>query len=126
MDSVCKLPSGEKVLVELQVTTGINVRSANVYAGQLKCGGKWKDVKRVVSLSILGASRTIDYHWHQQFKKHFIFRDIESSECIEEGIEILQYSILDLCPSTKSSEATHTSSRGPRWSSPRLKQPRRH
>ena len=34
-------------------------------------------------------------HWHQQFKKHFIFRDMESTEYIEEGIEILQYSILD-------------------------------
>ena len=88
MDTVCELPSGEKVVVELQVVkyNYWNKRSltyaANVYAGQLKRGGKWQDVKRVVNVSILGANKTRLYSWHQPFKRHFIFRDGEVGQLL--------------------------------------------
>lgn len=99
MDIVCSLSSG-KTLIEMQVIPEDYfdkrqlVYAAKMYSSQLKSGGKWKDIKKIISISILGGRRERDYTWSQEFKRHYKLREQTSHDLLPEGIEILQYSIL--------------------------------
>lgn len=88
MDVVCLLPCG-KVFVEMQVAPEdfFDKRyAANVFSNQLK------DVKKVISVSILGGRRDKEYVWGQEFMR---CEEQSSHKILDEGIEILQYSIMN-------------------------------
>lgn len=56
-------------------------------------GSQREDVKKVISISILGGSRDKSYIWGQPFKKHYQLLEKYSCEELMEGIELIQYSI---------------------------------
>lgn len=85
MDVVCLLPCG-KVFVEMQVAPEdfFDKRyAANVFSNQLK------DVKKVISVSILGGRRDKEYVWGQEFMRCYKLEEQSSHKILDEGIEIL-------------------------------------
>ena len=69
--------------------------AANIYSSQLRRGAQWTDIKRVISVSILGGKRDRQYSWNRPFKRHYKLCEAQSGEILEEGIELLQYSIMN-------------------------------
>lgn len=65
--------------------------AANVYGRQLKEGGKWKDIKKVICVNLLGGGPK-NLAWPRKGAgfTRYAFKDQNNIE-IEEGIEILQY-----------------------------------
>ena len=88
MDFSCTLPSGKKIIVEVQIIPqnfwdkSQLVYAANVHAPQIKAEGKWQDINRVISIAILGGNRA--HYWNREFKKHHIMKDI----CIDESLQV--------------------------------------
>lgn len=76
----------------------------NFFCLQLSLGleGPHNEIKKVVTVAILGGSRGREYRWKQGFKRHYVLRDVNSSEGYEDGIECnMLYTVLstnlDLC-----------------------------
>ena len=58
-------------------------------------GAQWTDIKRVISVSILGGKRDRKYSRNRPFKRHYKLCEAQSGEILAEGIELLQYSIMN-------------------------------
>jgi hypothetical protein len=109
MDLLCQLHGGEYALVEIQVVPQdfwdqrALFYASKVFSSQLKVGGDWKDLKRVIGVNILGGGKDGYRHWKktQDFSRHYKFQEQNSGCCIENGIEIFQYSIMNYCPEDK-------------------------
>lgn len=111
MDTVCKLADGSYAHVELQVIPQVHfddralAYASNIYSKQLRRGNEWSQLKRVISINLLGGGRDAIRHWvdENDFMRHYSFRD-EASRHTMRGIEVIQYSILNPIPSIASDE----------------------
>ncbi len=69
MDFLCDLDTGEKTLVEMQVLPQDHwdqrtlAYAASVYSSQLSRGSKWKDLRTVICINILGGGANDKQHW---------------------------------------------------------------
>jgi predicted transposase/invertase (TIGR01784 family) len=98
MDFVCKLDTGDSVLVEMQVMPHDNwdqralTYVAALYAKQIRQGGDWKKIKKVIGINILGGGKNQVAHWTESPEQ---FVQLHPERKIMEGIEIIQYSIMN-------------------------------
>ena len=59
MDFICRLDTGENILVEMQIISydywdqRALAYVAAVYSKQLRRGGRWNDIKRIIGIYIL-------------------------------------------------------------------------
>jgi predicted transposase/invertase (TIGR01784 family) len=108
MDFACQLEDGNYVLVEMQVLPKDNwdkralAYVAAFYGNQLRKGSKWRDIKSVIGINILGGGAREQAFWkgsHNQHERHFKFQEQfhkQSCEMFIEGIEIFQYSLMNV------------------------------
>ena len=107
MDFACQLEDGNYVLVEMQVLPKDNWNKralayvAAFYGNQLRKGSKWKNIKSVIGINILGGGPREQVFWkgpHNHHVRHFKFQEQihkNSCEMFIEGIEIFQYSLMN-------------------------------
>ena len=105
LDFVCRLDTGENVLVEMQIIPydywdqRALAYVAAVYSRQLRKGGNWKDIKRVIGLNILGGGKDQIGHWKDtpdQFVRHYkMTEQLHKGARVMDGMEIIQYSIMN-------------------------------
>ena len=101
----CELDSGDYALVEMQVVPQnywdrrALAYAANIYGSQLRKGGKWKDLKKVIYVNILGGGREGKRHWvkDRDFMRHYKFQDqfCQGKKRFIDGIKLIQYSIMN-------------------------------
>jgi predicted transposase/invertase (TIGR01784 family) len=104
MDFVCQLESGGYALVEMQVIPkNYWDRRALAYVAafcghQLSKGQKWKDIRKVIGVNILGGGKDDMVHWSDtpgHFMRHYKFEDqLNGKNRFVDGIELIQYSIM--------------------------------
>lgn len=105
MDFACLLSTGEYALVEMQVVSedhwdrrALAYLSA-FYGNQLSKGGKWKDLRKVIGVNILGGGSQNKVAWPDapdQFMRHYKFEDqLNGKGRFIDGIELFQYSIMN-------------------------------
>ncbi len=101
MDFVCKLNTGEFAMIEMQVLpedfwdSRALAYVAAFYSSQLRTGGKWSDLKRVIGINILGDNGKRD-HWNdsKDFVRHYkVQEQLNPEKRYLNGIELIQYSI---------------------------------
>ena len=105
MDFVCSLDTGEKVLIEMQITPHdywderALAYVAAIYGRQLRKGGDSKKIKRVIGINILGGGKDQTVHWSDtpdQLVRHYkMTEQLHKEARIMEGMEIIQYSIMN-------------------------------
>jgi predicted transposase/invertase (TIGR01784 family) len=103
MDFVCKLNTGEYALVELQVVRQdywdkrALAYVAAFYGNQLRTGGEWRDIRKVIGINILGGGRDENTHWKDtpdQYMRHYMFQEqINGEERYIHELQLFQYSI---------------------------------
>ena len=105
MDFVCKLSNGEYAMVEMQVIPydfwdhrALGYVAA-FYGKQMREGEKWKDIKRVIGVNILGGGKDRLEHWKDSPTEHM--RHYKMQEQFHpcparyiDGIEIIQYCLM--------------------------------
>jgi predicted transposase/invertase (TIGR01784 family) len=99
MDFACLLSTEEFALVQIQVISeDLWDRRAlayvsDFYGNQVSMGHKWKDLRKVISVNILGGA------WPDapdQFMRHYKFEDqLNGKGRFIDGIELFQYSIMN-------------------------------
>ena len=114
MDFVCRLDTGENVLVEMQIIPydywdqRALAYVAAVYGKQLRRGGNWKDIKRIIGINILGGGKDQVTHWKEtpdQFVRHYkMTEQLHKETRIMDGMEIIQYSIMNAPKDLKNQE----------------------
>ena len=111
VDLLCTVDGGSHILVEIQAIPQnfwdkrALAYAAKIYGDQLKRGGNWSEIKRVVGINILG-NQPMDYsHWRGEDVgngiRHYKFQD-DAGRVIEDGIEIIQYAVEHINPPTGS------------------------
>jgi len=112
MDFVCKLENGQHVMVEMQVIPEDHwdrralAYVAALYGNQLRKGGKWEHIEKVIGINILGGGKDDLKHWSDtpnEFVRHYKLQEqLHSKEEIYsnkprfiDGIELFQYSIMN-------------------------------
>jgi len=106
MGFVCKLSNDEYAMVEMQVISydywdkrALGYVAA-FYEKQMREGEKWKDIKRVIGINILGGGKDRLKHWNDsptEYKRHYKMQDqlhVIPPRFID-GIEIIQYSLMN-------------------------------
>ena len=105
LDFVCKTDNGEYALVEMQVQAQDHwdqralAYLAAFYGNQLRKGGQWNEIRKVIGINILGGGTDNQVHWRStpdQYERHYKFQEqIHKKTCERyiEGIELLQYSL---------------------------------
>ena len=106
MDFACQLNTGEYALVEMQVIPEdywdrrALAYVAAFYGNQLKKGGKWKHIRKVIGLNILGGVKGNKVTWSDspgQYMRHYKVEDqMNGKGRFLDGIELIQYSIMDV------------------------------
>ncbi len=108
MDFACQLDDGTFALVEMQVIPHNNWDNralyylASFYGSQLRQGSSWDQVQKVIAINILGGGVREQAHWRStphQFQRHYKFQeqlDKESPARYIEGIELFQYSVMNV------------------------------
>ncbi len=116
MDFVCKLDNGEYALVEMQVfpRDGWDKRAlayVSAFCGnQLRKGSKWHEIRKVVGINILGGGTREQIHWKDtpgQYMRHYKFQEQlhkKSCERFIDGIELIQYSVINAPDTLPSSD----------------------
>jgi predicted transposase/invertase (TIGR01784 family) len=114
MDFVCRLDSGEYALIETQVIrkTYWDKRAlaylAAFYGKQLRRGGEWQNLKRVIGINILGGGVDLETHWldsPHEFCRHYRFQEQNyKAQRFIEGMELYQYSLANMDKSNLSEE----------------------
>ena len=104
MDFVCQLSNGEYAMVEMQVIPydywdrRALAYVAAFYGRQMHEGAKWKDIKRVIGINILGGGKDELEHWvcsPFEHKRHYkIQEQLHRPSRYIDGIEIIQYSLM--------------------------------
>ncbi len=104
MDFVCTLASGEHAMVEMQVIPYDEwdrralAYVAAFYGKQMREGDKWKNIKRVIGINILGGGRDGLEHWKdspEEYVRHYKMQEqLHHPARIIDGIEIIQYSLM--------------------------------
>ena len=105
MDFVCKLDTGDNVLIEMQIIPYNHwdqralAYVAALYGRQIRKGGKWDEIKQIIGINILGGGKDQTAHWKDtpdQFVRHYKFTEhLHPEKRIMEVIEIIQYSIMN-------------------------------
>jgi predicted transposase/invertase (TIGR01784 family) len=104
MDFACRLNNGDFVLVEMQILQKDNFDRRALayvsafYGNQLRKGGKWKNVKKVFGINILGGGKENIVWWKDSgYMRHYRFQDVELKDEVRymDGIQIMQYSIMN-------------------------------
>jgi predicted transposase/invertase (TIGR01784 family) len=112
MDFVCKLDNGEYAMVEMQVIPEDHwdrralAYVAAFYGNQLRKGGHWKDIQKVIGINILGGGKDNLNHWRDtpnEYVRHYKFQEqLRNTESMYvnkprfvDGIELIQYSIMN-------------------------------
>ena len=104
MDFVCKLSNGEYAMVEMQVIPydfwdrrALGYVAA-FYGKQMREGEKWKDIKRVIGINILGGGKDGLEHWKgspTEYMRHYKMQEqLHHPARYIDGIEIIQYSLM--------------------------------
>ena len=105
LDFVCQTDQGEYALVEMQVkpVDHWDVRAlayvAAFYGNQLRRGGEWRDIRKVIGINILGGGADGEVHWRNtpdQYERHYKLQEQFHKKTCEryiEGIELFQYSL---------------------------------
>jgi predicted transposase/invertase (TIGR01784 family) len=103
MDFVCRLDTGEYALIETQVIRQdywdkrALAYVAAFYGNQLRSGGEWKDIKKVIGINILGGGVDEHKHWPDapdQFMRHYMFQEqMHKPLRFIEELQLFQYSI---------------------------------
>ena len=106
MDFVCKLSNGEYAMVEMQVIPydDWDRRAlgyvAAFYGKQMREGDKWKSIKKVIGINILGGGRDGLEHWKDapsEYVRHYKMQEqLHKTRRYIDGIEIIQYSLMHL------------------------------
>jgi predicted transposase/invertase (TIGR01784 family) len=104
MDFVCKLSNGEYAMVEMQAILydSWDRRAlgyvAAFYGKQMREGEKWKDIKRVIGVNILGGGKDSLEHWRkspEEYMRHYKMQEqLHSPARYINGIEIIHYSLM--------------------------------
>jgi len=112
MDFVCKLDNGQYAMVEMQVIAEDHwdrralAYVAGFYGNQLRKGGSWKDIQKVIGVNILGGGKDNLNHWGDtpnEYVRHYKFQEqLHNKEVMYvnnprfvDGIELIQYSIMN-------------------------------
>ena len=105
MDLVCRIEGGNYVLVEVQVQNDDHWDSralayaAGFYGNQLKRGGKWKNLKQVVAVNILGKGTDESDPWRdcpEEIFRHYQFTDVINDRDPKhsiQGLQLIQYCV---------------------------------
>ena len=103
MDFVCKLDNGEYALIETQVIVQdywdkrALAYVAAFYGNQIRKGGDWGHIKRVIGVNILGGGIDQHRHWKDtpdQFMRHYMFEEqLHKEPRFIEELQLIQYSI---------------------------------
>lgn len=106
MDFVCKLSNGDYAMVEMQVIPydDWDRRAlgyvAAFYGKQMREGDKWKSIKKVIGINILGGGRDSLEHWKDtptEYVRHYKMQEqLHPARRFIDGIEIIQYSLMHL------------------------------
>ncbi|MES2198752.1 MAG: PD-(D/E)XK nuclease family transposase, partial [Chlamydiota bacterium] len=115
MDFVCRLDTGDNILIEMQIIPYNHwdqralAYVAALYGRQIRKGGKWDDIKRIIGINILGGGKDQTVHWEDtpdQFVRHYkLTEQLHPDKRIMDGIEIIQYSIMN-APKTIENQET--------------------
>ncbi len=103
MDFVCKLDTGEYALIEMQVSPkdywdqrALAYVSA-FFGNQLRRGGDWKKIKKVIGINILGGGVEGTQHWEDtpdQHVRHYRMQEqLHLPSRYIDGMELIQYSL---------------------------------
>ena len=105
MDFVCRLENNSYALVEMQVVPynywdkRALAYVAAFYGNQLFKRGKWKDIKKVIGINILGGGKENKAHWVDtptQFVRHYkVQEQLHLPSGYIDGIELIQYSLMN-------------------------------
>ena len=110
MDFVCELDNDEYAMVEMQVMpqncwdNRALAYVAAFYGNQLRKGGDWKHIRKVIGINILGGGKSDQAHWTDtpgQYVRHYKFQEqIHTdpqgrSHRYIDGMELIQYSIMN-------------------------------
>jgi predicted transposase/invertase (TIGR01784 family) len=103
MDFVCKLDNGEYALIETQVIVQdywdkrALAYIAAFYGNQIRKGGDWRQIKRVIGVNILGGGKDDHRHWKEtphQFMRHYMFEEqLHKEPRFIKELQLFQYSI---------------------------------
>jgi len=104
IDILCRLSNGEYALVEIQVLKQdywderALAYIASIYGNQLQAGDKWKNLKKVIGINILGGGPKNIRYWGRQKKpfRHYVVQDKYDSNHIIKSLELIQYSLGDV------------------------------
>ena len=84
LDFVCKTDNGEYALVEMQVQAQDHwdqralAYLAAFYGNQLRKGGQWNEIRKVIGINILGGGTDNQVHWRStpdQYERHYKFQE---------------------------------------------------
>ncbi|USO01686.1 MAG: PD-(D/E)XK nuclease family transposase [Alphaproteobacteria bacterium] len=114
MDFVCKLKTGGFAMVEMQVIPHdywderALAYLAAFYGNQLARGERWKDIRKVIGINILGGGKNLTVHWKDtpdQWLRHYKFQEqLHTPKRYIEGVELFQYSIMNAPPALDNQE----------------------
>ncbi len=104
-DVICKLSTGDYVLVEVQVNNpGLGVwdkralaYAAMLFGNQLRKGDDWRNILDVTAVNILGTGqddKTLFWPEGSYYKRHYRFRnDLETPALPLDNLSLIQYSL---------------------------------
>jgi predicted transposase/invertase (TIGR01784 family) len=114
MDFVCRLQTGEYALVETQIVRQDfwDMRAlayiAAFYGKQIRKGGEWKDIKKVIGINILGGGIDTQNPWKDapdEYLRHYrVQEQINRGPRFIEGLELYQYSLANIQQNTLTDE----------------------
>jgi hypothetical protein len=117
MDFACQLENKDYVLVEMQVIPSDDwdrralAYISAFYGNQLRRGGQWNNLKKVIGVNILGGSRDDKMVWSNRkpcdYMRHFKCQNQVSgnTDIFIDAVELFQYSLISPPPSSISIEA---------------------
>lgn len=101
LDVVCRLDNGEFILVEVQVKPQdfwdkrALCYAAAFYGNQLKRGGEWGDLRKVIAINLLGGDGK---HWRDapmEVVRHYRFvSTVEGQHHEIDSLQLIQYNLL--------------------------------
>lgn len=103
MDVVCELSTGQYALIEVQVARqnywdrrGLAYLAA-FYGNQLRKGGEWKDLQKVVGINLLGTEEPSSHPWPKhpdEVARHYMMQDQHNAGTHQiTAMQLLQYSV---------------------------------
>jgi predicted transposase/invertase (TIGR01784 family) len=114
MDFVCRLDTGEYALVETQIVRQDfwDMRAlayiAAFYGKQIRKGGEWKDIKKVIGINILGGGIDTQNPWKDapnEYLRHYrVQEQVNKGRRFIEGLELYQYSLANIRQTTLTDE----------------------